>query len=324
MSWNKTDRSFKTLINKRTTDSDGKFFFNEKGDNTINAHFSEIWSENIPIIPPASSTSSILVYDALELIEDLSVPNKNAWFATLNSTLLSAQTDESSRLKNWISDKYGSGYEILLYDTNDIQIPPSDGSGWFFDYQTGILTFASSTTTTGPGGSLSSRAPFKIKGYRFIGRTGFDSNIIKNSVVVASSTSTSFSGWTYSDSNLQIDTDSTASSFILDGISLSLKDRILIKNWNSNPEYNGIYQVIQKGNGVDSWIFERAPDANNDSKLFVGMMVYVEQGTEGSRTIWVMDNKEFTGLHDADEAGELVFQRYTGSTAGDGTANYLP
>lgn len=173
MSWNKTDRSFKTLINRRTTDAEpSKYWYNEKGDFTIDIHNSEIKTDTIPSTPPGADTAVIDVYAyaaRLTLIEDTSVAGKMTWFASSNSNTVTAQTDEASRLKDWIPDKYGTGYAITLYDSSDVQIPYSDASGWYFDYPTGILSFANANTNSG---SVSSRAPYKIVGYRYIGTKG--------------------------------------------------------------------------------------------------------------------------------------------------------
>jgi len=173
MSWNKTDRSFKTLINRRTTDAEpSKYWYNEKGDYTLDIHASEIKTETIPSTPPGADTAVVDVYDytgRLTLIEDTSVSGKMSWFASTNSNIVTSQTDEASRLKDWIPDKYGSLYAIKIYDTSDVQIPYSDASGWYFDYPTGILTFANANTDSG---SVTSRAPYKIVGYRYIGTKG--------------------------------------------------------------------------------------------------------------------------------------------------------
>jgi hypothetical protein len=173
MSWNKTDRSFKTLINRRVTNAEPqKYWYNEKNDFTIDIHKSEIKTDSIPSTPPGSDTAVIDVYNyagRLTLIEDTSVPGKMTWFATSNTDTADAQTDEASRLKDWVSDKYGDDYAIKLYDSSDVQIPYSDSSEWYFDYPTGILAFANANTDSG---SVSSRAPFKIVGYRYIGNKG--------------------------------------------------------------------------------------------------------------------------------------------------------
>lgn len=189
MSWNKTDRSFKTLINRRTTDAEpSKYWYNEKSDYTIDIHTSEIKSDTIPGTPPGATTSVVHVYNyaaRLTLIEDTSVPGKMTWFATSNGTTTAAQTDEASRLKDWIPDKYGASYAIALYDSSDVQIPYSDASGWYFDYPTGILTFANANTDSG---SVSSRAPYKVVGYRYVGAKGGSS--------VGSGTTNKLAKWT--------------------------------------------------------------------------------------------------------------------------------
>lgn len=173
MSWNKTDRSFKILINRRVTDAESsKYWYNEKGDNTLDIHTSEIKADTIPGTPPGATTSVVEVYNyaaRLTLIEDTSVAGKMAWFASSESNTVLAQTDEASRLKSWIPDKYGADYLIKLYDSSDVQVPYSDASGWYFDYPTGILTFTNATMDTG---TVSSRAPFKVVGYRYIGNFG--------------------------------------------------------------------------------------------------------------------------------------------------------
>jgi hypothetical protein len=36
---------------------------------------------------------------------------------------------------------YGAGYEIKVYDKDNVLVPKADASQWFFDYHTGILLF---------------------------------------------------------------------------------------------------------------------------------------------------------------------------------------
>ena len=150
MAWNKEDRSFKTLINRVTTNAT-KAFYEELGADTINVAMREIW------IDPFSSTPSIAItagtvqqYTLFTLTEDTSVPAQQAY--------------NTNGLTDWISPKYGALYEVKLYDNANNQIFPTDASQWFFDYQTGILTFNGSTA--------SFPKPFKITGYRYIGNKG--------------------------------------------------------------------------------------------------------------------------------------------------------
>jgi hypothetical protein len=156
MVWNKEDRSFKTLINKETTDSVNKFFFNELGARTINVHSSEIWSDNISSNPAQAIIDGVAEQKTLfVLTEDLTVPNNQSW---------KAESPPGTRLADWISDKYGTGYTLRLFDNTGGEIFTTDPVGWFFDYQTGILTFS--------GNAAGKARPFKVTGYRYIGEKG--------------------------------------------------------------------------------------------------------------------------------------------------------
>lgn len=151
MSYNKEDKSFKTLLNKRATDS-GKAFYEEFGDNTLDIHANEVKAEVIADNDPAQAVLDSVAEERtlFALTEDNTVANEQAWYAF-----------DSVRLKQWISDKYGANYAIKLYDGNDNQIFPTDPSDWLFDYTTGILVF------NGNVGGL--QKPFKISGYRYVG-----------------------------------------------------------------------------------------------------------------------------------------------------------
>lgn len=154
MSWDKEDRSFKTLINRRTTSS-GKAWYEEFGDRTINVHSEEVWAESINSTPAQAVIDGIAELRTLfTLTEDVSVGSQQCYYAQESGT----------RLKDWISDKYGTDYAIQLFQNTGSQIFPTDPSQWFFDYQTGILTFNASTA----GFSK----PFKVTGYRYIGKKG--------------------------------------------------------------------------------------------------------------------------------------------------------
>lgn len=164
MSWNQTDLAFKILINKRLT-SDTKKFYEEFGDNTLNIHMNEIWSDTVPSIA-ADTLGVVKYYDNLQLIADKTVPGNFTYITITNPlqpfSFAAADDPTNPRLKNWISDKYGNSYNIQLY-SNGNQIYPADSQyAWFFNYQTGILTFNNATPP----------APITIKAYRYIGRTG--------------------------------------------------------------------------------------------------------------------------------------------------------
>ena len=158
MPWTSTDRAFKILINRRVTSS-GKQYYEEIGDNTINVHIDEVWAQTVSVDPTAAVIAGVAeARTLLTMTEDVSVGSQQAYYAF-----------SGSRLKDWISGKYGSDYEVKLYQNNGTQIFPTDPCGWFFDYPTGILTFSATTAAF--------TKPFKITGYRYIGTKGAGTSV---------------------------------------------------------------------------------------------------------------------------------------------------
>jgi hypothetical protein len=186
MSFNLTDLAFKILVNRNITDS-AKKYYEEFGDNTININSGEIWSFTPTFNDPTTAVSlSIAQKYGTELspyilTEDVTVPNQQSWYTGPSF---------SSRLKNWISPKYGDAYRVKLYDGNNVEIPQTDSSGWFFNYPTGVLIFSGSTTDF--------VKPFKIVGHRYVGTfgAGGSSNGLYSETNFASQTSvTVVHGW---------------------------------------------------------------------------------------------------------------------------------
>lgn len=156
MATNNTDRAFKTLVNRRTTD-ENKAYYEEISDQTINIYVNDIWTGDISATPATAVLAGVAQqYTLFSLTEDVSVASQQAWYA---------DDGYGSRLKNWISDKYGDDYSIHLFDNADNEIFPTDSLDWFWDYQTGILTIS--------GNASAFSQPFKISGYRYIGPKGF-------------------------------------------------------------------------------------------------------------------------------------------------------
>jgi hypothetical protein len=67
---------------------------------------------------------------------------------------------------------------------------------------------------------------------------------------------------------------------VLDGISLSENDRVLVKNQTISSN-NGVY-TVKSG----SWT--RSNDANSSSKVSSGMLVLVEEGSVNADTAWIL------------------------------------
>ena len=161
MSWSKEDISFKKLSSKRVTWTTNKVF-EEIGARSLDIHNTDIKADLIPDVPPGFGVTGLLQYydysggTGLTLVKDLTVSDSLTYFATIfNGSGNEAFANQlvgagaTGRLFNWVSDKYDQlgllpslGYEIKLYDKDGNQITKTDPSGWYFDYQTGILIFS--------------------------------------------------------------------------------------------------------------------------------------------------------------------------------------
>lgn len=66
----------------------------------------------------------------------------------------------------------------------------------------------------------------------------------------------------------------------VDGISLSVNDRVLVKN-QSTASANGLYNV-------QSGAWTRTSDSDTSAEVTSGLLVYVSEGTVGAQTIWAL------------------------------------
>ena len=64
----------------------------------------------------------------------------------------------------------------------------------------------------------------------------------------------------------------------VDGVSLSLDDRVLVKDQTTQTQ-NGIYKVTTVGSGSAAFVLTRTPDANDAAELTGGVFTFVEEGT---------------------------------------------
>jgi hypothetical protein len=105
----------------------------------------------------------------------------------------------------------------------------------------------------------------------------------------------------------------------IDGVSLALEDRILIKNQN-DPKQNGIYTVKNLG-GPSPWRLERSVDADSNIKINPGMFTFVERGAVNADTGWVLTGDVI--ILDDIQSGIISFSQF--SSAGqiyDGSGLY--
>src|SRR6056297_513029 len=147
--------SFKKLVNRQYT-TPNKAWYEEQSGIGFKLKGIDVWVDPIPEEPSSADPSVVQEFNTLTLTEDTTVNFQRTWYCK----------DGDTKIGDFIPPLYGSGYEVALFDNNDNQIYPTDASDWFFDYTTGILTFGESVSgfTT----------PFKIKVYRYIGRTADD------------------------------------------------------------------------------------------------------------------------------------------------------
>jgi len=106
---------------------------------------------------------------------------------------------------------------------------------------------------------------------------------VKDSVACA--TTADVSSWTYNNGAGTL-TASGNGAVTLDGVSLTLNMRVLVKNQDPATE-NGIYYVSTAGAGGATLVLTRATDANTGAELSGGTFVFVEQGTVAAENGYV-------------------------------------
>ena len=162
MAINKVDKSFKVLINKEFT-TDQREFYQEVGSDTLNIHSREVWMDTIPQdSASAISQGSAEYYDKFILTQDELSANTFFFMSGSGFTPGTSTYDRTYKQSDFISDKYGSSYEVKLYDDDDTQIYKTDAINWIFDYKTGILHIAD------PG---SHSTPYKLSVFKYTGKT---------------------------------------------------------------------------------------------------------------------------------------------------------
>ena len=165
---NKTDKSFKTLINKEFTTPDRQYY-QESGSDTINLHSRELWISDINTDPSIAISDGIAELYTKQILTPDKIYSTQAFYFMVDSGTFIAGVGNydlgilnDARRYNFISDKYGTDYEVLLFDGNDIQISKTDSIGWYFDYVTGILHVSDFSA-----GSYI--LPFKVTLYKYTG-----------------------------------------------------------------------------------------------------------------------------------------------------------
>jgi hypothetical protein len=238
---NKTDKSFKTLINKRFTTPD-RNFYQEIGKDTINTHMREVWMNTIP----EDSASAILqgyavYYDQWILTSDPTFSTQAYYFISgsgftpgtdsINSGWLVNEASQSYFIGDFISDKYGSSYEVKLYDSSGSQIFKTDPINWIYDYKTGVLHVADP-------GSGSYSTPYRVTVFKYTGLTLADPGAIPTGSI-----SGSVGLWTgsFADGHIERVSDVKVTGSIYSNKSLSAVSASI--GTLATSVANGIFQV---------------------------------------------------------------------------------
>ena len=99
----------------------------------------------------------------------------------------------------------------------------------------------------------------------------------------------------------------TQAALVLDGVTLSVSDRVLVKNQTSGAQ-NGIYTVTDTGSVSTDWVLTRATDFNTSAEIQGGDFVFVTSGTSYDNTGWV---QTATGVTVGTTA--IVWQQFSGA-----------
>ena len=99
----------------------------------------------------------------------------------------------------------------------------------------------------------------------------------------------------------------TQAALVLDGVTLLVSDRVLVKNQTSGAQ-NGIYTVTDTGSGSSNWVLTRATDFNTSAEIQGGDFVFVTGGTSYDNTGWVQTS---TGVTVGTTA--IVWQQFSGA-----------
>jgi len=87
----------------------------------------------------------------------------------------------------------------------------------------------------------------------------------------------------------------TAAPDAIDGVSLAIQDRVLVKD-QTTASANGIYRVITLGTGANG-VWERVEDFYTGDVVERGCIVLVQQGTVGALKGFMIDSAGTAGAH---------------------------
>ena len=151
------------------------------------------------------------------------------------------------------------------------------------------------------------------------GRTGFgDDSLVNKSYVdavangldvkasVRVATTANLAG-SYNNGNGTI-TASSNGAISIDGVSLSVNDRVLVKDQTTQTQ-NGFYKVTTVGSGSAAFVLTRTPDADAASELTGGAFTFVEEGTANADNGYVLTTNGTPTLGTTN----ITFEQFSGA-----------
>lgn len=264
----KASRLFKKSLGKGETLLTRDFFEEPIVGNDIVIP-SQIWAQASEIPATAPTLTNGQIDGVVQYFEKLSLT------AVPGS---SVQAFQHSTLVDAISFTFGVSYNYKLYTSLDVVIPDGQGD-WLVDPSTGIVMFYG----TLPAG-VSSSTPPQISFYKYVGEKGMTSGatsglVIKDSVILATTSGDTLSNYSPSLSGYTVlpdVVDTISGSTFVEG------DRILVKD-QVDLVQNGIFQV-------SGTTLVRALDSDGQPTGEVGIndYVFVTSGVTNLASSWVL------------------------------------
>lgn len=74
-----------------------------------------------------------------------------------------------------------------------------------------------------------------------------------------------------------------------DGVTMIAGNALLVKDEvGTNKRYNGIYTITSLGGASAKWSMTRRADADENAEVFIGMTVFVDEGTANQKSVWTL------------------------------------
>lgn len=89
--------------------------------------------------------------------------------------------------------------------------------------------------------------------------------------------------------NATLTNSGTLAALQIDGVTLSVSDRVLVKNQTTGFQ-NGVYTVTTVGSGAVAWVLTRATDFDVSADIVLGSLFFVSAGTTNSNRYYYCTN----------------------------------